>query len=358
MQRKATAVHKVRLFGAGLFPPLLVFMRHLRSILFLLSLVGLLSAAPSLSLAEDGTVVRSVVGRVGRTSGFANICGATACVATLIGKVINILLGLLGVALIGYILYAGYLWMTSGGESERAEEAQKVVRNAVIGVFVVGFAYTLSGMVLNFVSTTFTPIAVQAPDTSTAATPAPGTAPRTSANIRNDPFAVGCVENECADSCISQECSELTGQRAFTCESTCQTRCTAACRPRVNAGLLDCEQPRYDTCLNGCVSQTDTTARNTCRSACASSYCSSNGSTGSGMITDTVSCRDAAALRTCYTSCVTQSESVGSDITEDDVHNDPFDIGGPRVTVESLRAERREAFINTCNSQCLATNCR
>ncbi len=60
----------------------------------------------------------------------------------LIGRIINVIFGLLGIVLLGYILYAGYLWMTAGGDAKQTQTAKDTIRNAVIGliIFVSSFA--------------------------------------------------------------------------------------------------------------------------------------------------------------------------------------------------------------------------
>ncbi|KKU07610.1 MAG: hypothetical protein UX10_C0008G0013 [Candidatus Magasanikbacteria bacterium GW2011_GWA2_45_39] len=52
-------------------------------------------------------------------------------------KIIRIALGLLGVIVIGLMIYAGYLWMTAGGDEEKVATAKKVLRNAVIGLAII-----------------------------------------------------------------------------------------------------------------------------------------------------------------------------------------------------------------------------
>ena len=61
---------------------------------------------------------------------------------TLIGRIVNVVFGFLGVVLLGYILYAGYLWMTAGGDTKQIQQAKDTIRNAIIGlaIFVSSFA--------------------------------------------------------------------------------------------------------------------------------------------------------------------------------------------------------------------------
>lgn len=66
-----------------------------------------------------------------------------------IGSIINAVLGFLGIILLGYLLYAGFLWMTSGGESEKAGEAQTMIKNAVIGLIIIVASFAISSFVLN-----------------------------------------------------------------------------------------------------------------------------------------------------------------------------------------------------------------
>jgi len=68
---------------------------------------------------------------------------------TMIGNIIGIVLGLLGVVLVVIIVYAGFLWMTSGGDNKQAEKAQTWIKNAVIGLFIIIAAYAITNFVID-----------------------------------------------------------------------------------------------------------------------------------------------------------------------------------------------------------------
>lgn len=68
-----------------------------------------------------------------------------------IAAVIAIFLGFLGIVFIIFVLYGGWLWMTAAGNDERVKEAQRVIRNAVFGVIVVGVSYALTAFVISSV---------------------------------------------------------------------------------------------------------------------------------------------------------------------------------------------------------------
>ena len=88
-------------------------------------------------------------------SGYLKTAGDSAGVPTtgslpqIVGSVINILLGLLGILLFGYLLYAGFLWMTSGGSEDNVKKAQTMIKNAVIGLLIIVSAYAISSFVLD-----------------------------------------------------------------------------------------------------------------------------------------------------------------------------------------------------------------
>jgi len=64
-------------------------------------------------------------------------------IRTIIANIIRAALGLLGIIVVVLMIYAGYLWMTAGGNEEQIAQAKKVLRNAVIGLVVILSAYAI-----------------------------------------------------------------------------------------------------------------------------------------------------------------------------------------------------------------------
>ncbi|MBD3250868.1 hypothetical protein GF380_00090 [Candidatus Uhrbacteria bacterium] len=67
----------------------------------------------------------------------------------LIGRIIGIALSLVGVILFAFLVYAGFLWMTAGGDSSKVEKAQTMLRNTIIGLIIVVLAYAISNFVVD-----------------------------------------------------------------------------------------------------------------------------------------------------------------------------------------------------------------
>lgn len=63
-------------------------------------------------------------------------------------KVIRILLSFVGIGLVGLLVYAGFMWMTSAGNDDQVSTAKSTIKNAVIGLIVIMMAWTLSTFII------------------------------------------------------------------------------------------------------------------------------------------------------------------------------------------------------------------
>lgn len=105
--------------------------------------------------ANFGTILK----RVGCMAGFISptdtgaIDSATeAGFAFIVGRIVGYLLAFAGVVFIILIVYGGWLWMSAQGNEEQVGNAQKQIRNAVIGIIVVFSAFVITWAVLEAVT--------------------------------------------------------------------------------------------------------------------------------------------------------------------------------------------------------------
>lgn len=61
----------------------------------------------------------------------------------IIANIIRVALGLLGLVTVILMMYAGYLWMTAGGNDEQIGKAKSILKNAVIGLAIILSAYSI-----------------------------------------------------------------------------------------------------------------------------------------------------------------------------------------------------------------------
>ncbi len=66
-----------------------------------------------------------------------------------VGKLINVFLGLLGIIFLILVIYAGFLWMTAGGDDKKVATAKNILISAVVGLVVLLSAYAISNFVID-----------------------------------------------------------------------------------------------------------------------------------------------------------------------------------------------------------------
>lgn len=73
----------------------------------------------------------------------------TTDVRVVIMRIIRAALGLLGIVAVGLILYAGFLWMTAGGNEDQVGTAKKILINSVIGLAIILSSYSIVSFIMN-----------------------------------------------------------------------------------------------------------------------------------------------------------------------------------------------------------------
>lgn len=56
---------------------------------------------------------------------------------------INIFLAVVGIIAVAYLIYGGFMYITSGGNEETAEQAKKIIQNSIIGLVVIVLSFTI-----------------------------------------------------------------------------------------------------------------------------------------------------------------------------------------------------------------------
>ena len=69
-------------------------------------------------------------------------------VSTIVGRIVNSALSLLGTIFVVLLVYAGFKWMTAGGNEEEIEKAKAIIWQATIGIIIVVAALLITNFVL------------------------------------------------------------------------------------------------------------------------------------------------------------------------------------------------------------------
>ncbi|MBT4856959.1 hypothetical protein HON52_02105 [Candidatus Uhrbacteria bacterium] len=109
-------------------------------LLFGITLVtGIFAFIPSAVLAQS-----SELAVAGGASGLS-----TASLPEVIGTLVSVFLSALGIVLLIIIIYAGFLWMTAGGDADKVEKAKKWMINGVVGLVIVMASYAITAFIIS-----------------------------------------------------------------------------------------------------------------------------------------------------------------------------------------------------------------
>lgn len=105
--------------------------------IFILTLfLPLESFAQSLTQAELGT------------GAYVESGLSTEPITIIVVRIIRAFFGLLGIVAVGVIVYAGFLWMTAGGDPGQVEKAKQWIINAVIGLAIMLSAFAIASFII------------------------------------------------------------------------------------------------------------------------------------------------------------------------------------------------------------------
>ncbi len=91
-----------------------------------------------------GTQLGTVAGKAGQAGSVRE-----GALEDTIGKLIKAALSLAGVIFFGYIVWAGYLWMTAHGEEEKITQAKKMISGGTIGLVITLAAYAITVFIIS-----------------------------------------------------------------------------------------------------------------------------------------------------------------------------------------------------------------
>lgn len=121
---------------------LLVTFPAMRKLKFVLSSLVLLSCFSVAYHVRAGGLLDTV-----NEGGLDQIAGSGTTptdIRVIVARLINVSLGFLGTIFVVLVVYAGFQWMTSGGDSAKIGEAKKRVTAGVIGLAIILASWGLS----------------------------------------------------------------------------------------------------------------------------------------------------------------------------------------------------------------------
>lgn len=73
-------------------------------------------------------------------------------VESLAGKIITIIISLLGIIFVLFVIYGGYLYLTAAGNEEKTKKGRTIIVQSLLGLIIILSAYAISYFVINLVT--------------------------------------------------------------------------------------------------------------------------------------------------------------------------------------------------------------
>lgn len=119
------------------------------TIFAILTITYFFNAQCSLAIGlGDAFKINSGIDNFGRTAGYdTNL--AEVGPEFYIGLTLNLLFSLIGIILMGLIIYSGIVWMTARGDEGKVTKAKDTLTEAILGLLFIIGGYALSIFLLN-----------------------------------------------------------------------------------------------------------------------------------------------------------------------------------------------------------------
>lgn len=111
-------------------------------------IVGLGAALPA---GADQSLIDSQIG-LSETGDVYGKSSAPEDIRITIAKIINIVLGFLGIIFVALTIVAGFQYMTAGGNEEKTKKSLGLIKNAVIGLVIILMSWAITRFVVRQLS--------------------------------------------------------------------------------------------------------------------------------------------------------------------------------------------------------------
>jgi len=115
-------------------------------------LVALMLALPILGLtavhSASAQIIQNIETNLQGTQ-LEELGGSGDNLPATIGRIVGVLLGLLGVVFVVIVIYAGFMWMMAQGDEAKIGKARKTIIQGVVAIVIIFAAYAITSFVIS-----------------------------------------------------------------------------------------------------------------------------------------------------------------------------------------------------------------
>ena len=97
--------------------------------------------------ALDGLEKSASQGYTGKVEGDIKAAGIMTSLPGTIGKVVGVILSLIGIVFLILMIYGGFIWMLARGNDQEVVKAKNLIQSAIIGLIIVLVAYAITAYI-------------------------------------------------------------------------------------------------------------------------------------------------------------------------------------------------------------------
>lgn len=136
-------------------PQTMKFKRPAMFLIMLFVVVGTFAFSSHMGFAQDTSSATSLISEGLQNAG-EGVYSEELTVSTFVGNLIRTLLAATGIVFLIITVYAGVLYMTAAGDTEKIKKAKGMLTSSVIGIIIIVGAYAITTYVIDAISTAAT----------------------------------------------------------------------------------------------------------------------------------------------------------------------------------------------------------
>lgn len=96
----------------------------------------------------DAVMAQDLITPSDNPSAVSSATGGESSFRSIVLTIVNFVLSFLGIISVLFVIYGGFLYVTSAGNSEKVDQGKKIITYAVIGIIIILISFALINTIL------------------------------------------------------------------------------------------------------------------------------------------------------------------------------------------------------------------
>jgi len=96
----------------------------------------------------DAVMAQDLISPSDNPSSVSSATGGESSFRSIVLTIVNFILSFLGIIAVLFVIYGGFLYVTSAGNSEKVDQGKKIITYAVVGIVIILISFALINTIL------------------------------------------------------------------------------------------------------------------------------------------------------------------------------------------------------------------